>query len=170
MGSMTSCMSGINSYTREVQFNLKNSPSSYNLKEKRKYQLQKQRNNSQIFIPKENNNKIKGRSNSNSIIRKETIENSEDFCDIIEGEDEFECKKNISYLPIQNLIINNIPKKEESIIIKDYYDKDSNLNCSLGNNINLFRISKPNNISFYYEKNNIYLYLFVASCITYKGK
>ena len=23
------------------------------------------------------------------------IENSEDFCDIIEGEDEFECKKNI---------------------------------------------------------------------------
>ena len=90
---------------------------------------------------------------------------------MIEGEDEFECEKNISYLPIQNLIINNIPKKEESIIIKDYYDKDSNLNCSnnLGNNINLFRISKPNNISFYYEKNNIYLYLFVASCITSKG-
>ena len=61
---------------------------------KRKYQLQKQRNNSRIFIIKENNNKIKGRSNSKSIIRKETIENSEDFCDIIEGEDEFECKKN----------------------------------------------------------------------------
>ena len=79
--------------------------------------------------------------------------------------------KNISYLPIQNLIINNIPKKEESIIIKDYYDKDSNFNCSnkLGNNINLFRISKPNNISFYYEKNNIYLYLFLSSCITSKG-
>ena len=169
---MTSCMSGINSHTREVQFNLKNSPSLYNLKEKRKYQLQKQRNNSQIFIPKENNNKIKGRSNSNSIIRKETIENSEDFCDKIEGEDEFECEKNISYLPMQNLIINNILKKEESIIIKDYYNKDSNFNCcnNLGNNINLFRISKPNNISFYYEKNNIYLYLFVASCITSKGK
>ena len=73
---------------------------------------------------------------------------------MIEGEDEFECEKNISYLPIQNLIINNIPKKEESIIIKDYYDKDSNLNCSLGNNINLFRISKPNNISFNDDKNN----------------
>ena len=114
---------------------------------------------------------MKGRSNSNSIIKKVTIENSEDFCDIIEGEDEFECEKNISYLPMQNLIINNILKKEESIIIKDYYDKDSNFNCSnnLGNNINLFRISKPNNISFYYEKNNIYLYLFVASCITSKG-
>ena len=114
---------------------------------------------------------MKGRSNSNSLIKKVTIENSEDFCDIIEGEDEFECEKNISYLPIQNLIINNILKKEESIIIKDYYDKDSNFNCSnnLGNNINLFRISKPNNISFYYEKNNIYLYLFVAPCITSKG-
>ena len=136
---------------------------------KRKYQLQKQRNNSQIFFPKEDN-KTKGRSHSNSIIKKKIIENSEDFCDIIEGEDEFECEKNISYLPIQNLIINNIPKKEESIIIKDYYDKDSNFNCSnnLGNNINLFRISKPNNISFYYEKNNIYLYLFVAPCITSK--
>ena len=60
---------------------------------KRKYQLQKQRNNSQIFFPKENN-KIKGRSHSNSIIKKKIIENSEDFCDIIEGEDEFECKKN----------------------------------------------------------------------------
>ena len=70
MDSMTSCMSGINSRTREVQFNLKNSPLSYNLKEKRKYQLQKQRNNSRIFFPKENNNKIKGRSNSNSIIKK----------------------------------------------------------------------------------------------------
>ncbi len=86
--------SGINSHIREVQFNLKNSPLSYNLKMKRKYQLQKQRNNSQIFFPKESNNKIKGRSNSNSIIKKKIIENSEDFCDIIEGEDEFECKKN----------------------------------------------------------------------------
>ena len=36
---------------------------------KRKYQLQKQRNNSQIFFPKEDN-KIKGRSHSNSIIKK----------------------------------------------------------------------------------------------------
>ena len=86
--------SGINSHKRDVQFNLKNSPLSYNLKMKRKYQLQKQRNNSQIFFPKESNNKIKGRSNSNSIIKKKIIENSEDFCDIIEGEDEFECKKN----------------------------------------------------------------------------
>ena len=60
---------------------------------KRKYQLQKQRNNSQIFFPKEDN-KIKGRSHSNSIVKKKIIENSEDFCDIIEGEDEFECKKN----------------------------------------------------------------------------
>ena len=60
---------------------------------KRKYQLQKQRNNSQIFFPKENN-KIKGTSNSNFIIKKKIIENSEDFCDIIEGEDEFECEKN----------------------------------------------------------------------------
>ena len=59
---------------------------------KRKYQLQKQRNNSQIFFPKEDN-KIKGRSHSNSIIKKKIIENSEDFCGIIEGEDEFECKK-----------------------------------------------------------------------------
>ena len=72
---------------------------------------------------------------------------------------------------MQNLIINNILKKEESIIIKDYYNKDSNFNCcnNLGKNINLFRISKPNNISFYYEKKyNIYLYLFLASCITSK--
>ena len=60
---------------------------------KRKYQLQKQRNNSQIFFPKENNNRIIGRSNSNSIIKKKIIENSEDFWDIIEGEDEFECEK-----------------------------------------------------------------------------
>jgi hypothetical protein len=112
--------SGINSHKREVQFNLKNSPLSYNLKMKRKYQLQKQRNNSQIFFPKEDN-KTKGRSHSNFIIKKKIIENSEDFCDIIEGEYEFEYEKNISYLPIQNLIINNIPKKEESIIIKDYY-------------------------------------------------
>ena len=59
---------------------------------KRKYQLQKQRNNSKIFFPKEDN-KIKGRSHSNFIIKKKMIENSEDFCDIIEGEDEFECKK-----------------------------------------------------------------------------
>ena len=51
---------------------------------KRKYQLQKQRNNSQIFFPKEDN-KIKGRSHSNFIIKKKIIENSEDFCDIIEG-------------------------------------------------------------------------------------
>ena len=72
--------SGINSHKREVQFNLKNSPLSYNLKMKRKYQLQKQRNNSQIFF--------------HFIIKKKIIENSEDFCDIIEGEDEFECKKN----------------------------------------------------------------------------
>ena len=36
---------------------------------------------------------MKGRSNSKFIIKKETIENSEDFCDIIEGEDEFECEK-----------------------------------------------------------------------------
>ena len=43
---------------REIQFNLKNSPLSYNLKMKRKYQPQKQRNNSQIFFPKEDN-KIK---------------------------------------------------------------------------------------------------------------
>ena len=85
MGSMTSCMSGINSHKREIQFNLKNSPSSYNLKEKRKYQLQKQRNNSQILFPKETNNKIKGRSHSNFIIKKKIIENSEDFCDMIEG-------------------------------------------------------------------------------------
>ena len=85
--------SGINSHKREVQFNLKNSPLSYNLKMKRKYQLQKQRNNSQIFFPKEDN-KIKGRSHSNFIIKKKIIENSEDFCDIIEGEDEFECEKN----------------------------------------------------------------------------
>ena len=51
---------------------------------------------------------------------------------------------------------NNILKKEESIIIKDYYNKDSNFNCcnNLGNNINLFRISKPNNISFCDENNN----------------
>ena len=64
-------------------------------------------------------------------------------------------KIHISYLPIQIFIINNIPKKEESIIIKDYYDKDSNLNCinNLGDNINLFRISKSNNISLYDEKN-----------------
>ena len=67
---MTSFMSGINSHKREVQFNLKNSPLSYNLKMKRKYQFQKQRNNFQILIPKENNNKIKGRSNSNSKIKK----------------------------------------------------------------------------------------------------
>ena len=87
MGSMTSCMIGINSHKSEVQFNLKNSTSSYNIKEKRKYLFQKQRNNSQIFILKENKNKIKGRSNSNFIIKKETLENSEDFCDIIEGED-----------------------------------------------------------------------------------
>ena len=66
---MTSFMSGINSHKREVQFNLKNSSLSYNLKMKRKYQLQKQRNNSQIFFPKEDN-KTKGRSHSNSIIQK----------------------------------------------------------------------------------------------------
>ena len=36
---------------------------------KRKYQLQKQRNNSQIFFPKEDN-KTKGRSHSNSIVKK----------------------------------------------------------------------------------------------------
>ena len=69
MDSMSSCLRWINSHKREVQFNLKNSPLSYNLKMKRKYQLQKQRNNSQIFFPKEDN-KIKGRSYSNFIIKK----------------------------------------------------------------------------------------------------
>jgi len=44
---MISCMSGINSHKREIQFNLKNSPLSYNLKEKKNINFK----NSEI-IPK----------------------------------------------------------------------------------------------------------------------
>ena len=128
--------------------------------------------------------KIKGKNNV--CIKKKLLESTEDFCDIIECEDEFECDKNLSgsinhknkellnekrvnYLPIQNLIINNIPNMksnavtkengvsllndcENQIIIKDYLDKDinktnNNININ-NNNINLLKISKQNNISF----------------------
>ena len=121
--------------------------------------------------------KIKGKNNV--CIKKKLLESTEDFCDIIECEDEFECDKNLSgsinlknkellnekrvnYLPIQNLIINNIPNiksdtitkenggnilndGEKQLIIKDYFDKDKTNN---NYNINMLKISKQNNISF----------------------
>ena len=133
--------------------------------------------NNNIFKSKQ---KLRGKNNS--YIKMKKLDSTEDYCDIIECEDDFECDKNITnslnikktdllnekrvnYLPIQNVIINNIPSvksndvKQENggniienvksqLIIQDYNEKNSNKNY----NINLFQITKPNNMSF---SNNI---------------
>ena len=130
---MTSCMGGMNSHpSKEVHFNLMNSPRN-SLRDKKKQLRLKQRSNSQVFVPikkdsnfilnKEENNKIQNdldikkilqlenivknnlnndtfkknmRGKSNAFIKKKKLESTEDFCDIIECEDEFECQKSIS--------------------------------------------------------------------------
>ena len=216
MGTVSSCIGGMNSYpSKEVHFNLMNSESYSQRMRNNQIQL-KQRSNSQVFIPikkdsdlilnqkeKEkiqnnfdlnkilqienncNNNsnndnplkkKLKGRSNVN--IKKKMIESTEDCCDIIECEDDFGFKRSVSenikssdminkkrlnFLPIQNLIINNIEnikpntvKKEnggnivdnidKQLVINDYEDKGKK-NLKYINNINLYKISKQNNIS-----------------------
>ena len=215
---MTSCMGGMNSHpSKEVHFNLMNSPRN-SLRDKKKQLRLKQRSNSQVFVPikkdsnfilnKEENNKLQNdldikkilqlenivknnlnndtftkntRGKSNAFIKKKKLESTEDFCDIIECEDEFECQKSISearkaknsdilnekrvnYLPIQNLIINNIEnvkqnsaKKENGgniidnrknqLMIKNYDDK-GNKSLKYNNNSNFYKITKPNNISF----------------------
>ena len=133
--------------------------------------------NNNIFKSKQ---KLRGKNNS--YIKMKKLDSTEDYCDIIECEDDFECDKNITnslnikktdlvkekrvnYLPIQNVIINNIPSvksndvKQENggniienvksqLKIQDYNEKNSNKNY----NINLFQITKPNNMSF---SNNI---------------
>ena len=142
-------------------------------------------NNLNNNINNKNSNNIifkkKLSGNSNCYIKMKKIESSEDFCDIIECEDEFECEKNISntgkiknseilsdkrvdYLPIKNKEINNkeninqndvkqenggnmLDNRENQLLIKDYDDKGKP-NLKLSNNINLFRISKPTNLSF----------------------
>ena len=166
MGSMSTCMGGINSHTaREVQFNLINS-SGHSLRGKRKQSQIKQRSNSPNFAPiknnvefiskKEGNNKykkdfdkererkkiirfenivninlnnngiLKNKSKGRTNIKQKKLESTEDFCEIIEGEDEFECDRNLSnsnkkrkdiindnkvnYLFKQNKIIHNIQK------------------------------------------------------------
>ena len=219
---MTSCIGGMNTHpSKEVHFNLMNSP-NYSLRDKKKQFRLKQRSNSQVFVPlkkesdfimnKEDSNKIQNdldinkilqlenivqnnlnnntlkkniRGKSNALIKKKMIESTEDYCDIIECEDEFECQKSITesrkaknpdilnekrvnYLPIQNLIINNIEnvkqnsaKKENGgniinngesqLMIKNYDDK-GNKNLKYNNNLNFYKITKPNNIS-YTEKN-----------------
>ena len=220
MGSMSSCIGGMNSHSaREVKFNLVNSPSD-SLRGNRKLFHRRQFSNSQFFVPIENdeefitkknelnnnqnilennvekdkilqienivNNNLKSNNNnifkkklrgrSNNYIKKKKIESSDDYCDIIECEDEFECdrklsdsgnmkssdilnEKRVNYLPIQNLIINNIeniksnaiPKEnggnngEKQLVIKEYDDKG---NKNLKFNNNLFKIAKPNNLSF----------------------
>ena len=142
-------------------------------------------NNLNNNINNKNSNNIifkkKLSGNSNCYIKMKKIESSEDFCDIIECEDEFECEKNISntgkiknseilsdkrvdYLPIKNKEINDkeninqndvkqenggnmLDNRENQLLIKDYDDKGKP-NLKLSNNINLFRISKPTNLSF----------------------
>ena len=76
--------------------------------------------NNNIFKSKQ---KLRGKNNS--YIKMKKLDSTEDYCDIIECEDDFECDKNITnslnikktdlvkekrvnYLPIQNVIINNI--------------------------------------------------------------
>ena len=54
MGAMSSCIGGMNSHhAREVQFNLI-SPPSFSLQDRRKQFRLKQKSNSQIFVPIEN--------------------------------------------------------------------------------------------------------------------
>ena len=214
---MSSCIGGMNSHhAREVQFNLI-SPPSFSLQDRRKQFRLKQKSNSQIFVPIENdmelnsnqeeinidknsnnlqimenkintninnnsnnNTKPKLRGKINSYIKKKKLDSTEDYCDIIECDDDFECEKNITnsinikntdlinekrvnYLPIQNVIINNIPSinqndmKQENggnlmenvksqLIIEDYNEQNTNKNYN--NNLHLYKITKSNNISF----------------------
>ena len=127
-----------------------------------------------------NYTKPKLRGKINSYIKKKKLDSTEDYCDIIECDDEFECDKNasknlnikntdllsekrVNYLPIQNVIINNIPSikpsdmKQENggnlmenvksqLIIEDYNLQNSNKKYN--NNLNHFKITKSNNISF----------------------
>ena len=127
-----------------------------------------------------NYTKPKLRGKINSYIKKKKLDSTEDYCDIIECDDEFECDKNasknlnikntdllsekrVNYLPIQNVIINNIPSikpsdmKQENggnlmenvksqLIIEDYNLQNSNKKYN--SNLNHFKITKSNNISF----------------------
>ena len=196
MGAMSACIGGMNSHSsKEVKFNLMNSP-NYSLGEKRKKFREQQKNNSQVFVPIKNDeeeliknkedlniyqnhniinqfhnnknkdninintdNKAKVKGKINVCIKKKIIRNLEDYCDIIECEDEFECNKNIAnsfkntellsgkrinYLPIQKISLNNLEyfknnniKKENGKENENENDKNNELNnCILNDSFN----------------------------------
>ena len=129
-------------------------------------------------LNKSNNSyKAKLSGKNNSFIKKKIIENTEDYCDIIECNDDLENKKNISdtrrdkllnekrgsNVSYQNLKVNkiddielsaakkenggNIKDNREKLILKNYDDKE-NKNIKYNNNsITSYKIIKPNNIS-----------------------
>ena len=209
MGAMSACIGGMNSYSsKEVKFNIVNSP-NFSLEEKRRKFREQQKSNSRVFVPIKNNeeeksnkedfykkqiiinnnindikkdkdneiknNKGKAKGKINIHINKKIIRNLEDYCDIIECEDEFECdnsirnadllsEKRINYLPIQKIAINNldhfksnaikengkeIAKEEEKDIDNEKEINNGILNESFNNNeLNMELSATKRKISF----------------------
>ena len=110
MGSMSSCIGGMNSHSaREVKFNLVNSPSD-SLRGNRKLFHRRQFSNSQFFVPIENDEEF--------ITKKNELNNNQNILENNVEKDKI--------LQIENIVNNNLKSNNNNIFKKKLRGRSNN--------------------------------------------